>query len=421
MRRTQRLFALTLATVATLLLTSCDGAEIGSADTNSGSRRASHSGQDKYDVASIHRPSAADIRSAQRMLSMLGYDPGPVDGVFGKKTRIAIKHFQVDEELAVDGRLTASLLRHLERTSRQAGSEAQSQAQSRRENRLSVATSHAAAGPIYEAGDTYVYSDGKVETVSRVGPEQILWETTDGSSYTAFRNFILPPISWTSGTSSGENTIEPKLGNTWPPAEDTAISFSVGSRAAGSVVYATPIWSGKWHCATGGVTTVKATVGTFEAISLVCDRSKPAPGTWKKRTWYFVPAIGHYIRRTDIIHGTGRRVTVDLVAVRPGGKTWPPAARGGLDWAIQGALDVGDINEAIKWHSSAVGAAFQIRVDGMVPGPKGILCRRYIVERTSTEQARQFPAVACKRPDHERWLIPGLEPDAIPPQGLRLP
>jgi len=52
-----------------------------------------------------------DIQSA---LNLLGYDAGPVDGIFGDRTRIAIQDFQRDFGIAIDGRLNESLLLQLE-------------------------------------------------------------------------------------------------------------------------------------------------------------------------------------------------------------------------------------------------------------------------------------------------------------------
>lgn len=46
----------------------------------------------------------SDIEDLQTDLVKLGYDPGPVDGVMGPKTRIAVQTFQADNPpLAVDG------------------------------------------------------------------------------------------------------------------------------------------------------------------------------------------------------------------------------------------------------------------------------------------------------------------------------
>ena len=49
----------------------------------------------------------------QRLLSELGYGPGPIDGLYGEKTRAAIKAYQRDAEFTVDGAVSDALLRSL--------------------------------------------------------------------------------------------------------------------------------------------------------------------------------------------------------------------------------------------------------------------------------------------------------------------
>ncbi len=54
------------------------------------------------------------VNRVQSGLSRLGYDPGPVDGVMGSKTDAAIRNYQRDQKLLVDGRPTAELAQHIE-------------------------------------------------------------------------------------------------------------------------------------------------------------------------------------------------------------------------------------------------------------------------------------------------------------------
>jgi len=55
----------------------------------------------------------ATVRDIQAGLQKLGYDPGPADGQFGSKTEGAIRQFQQDAGLPVDGQPTASLLQSI--------------------------------------------------------------------------------------------------------------------------------------------------------------------------------------------------------------------------------------------------------------------------------------------------------------------
>jgi len=58
---------------------------------------------------------AVDVAEVQRLLTELGYAPGPQDGLMGPKTAAAIQAFQRDRALTVDGRATPRLLAALKR------------------------------------------------------------------------------------------------------------------------------------------------------------------------------------------------------------------------------------------------------------------------------------------------------------------
>jgi hypothetical protein len=47
--------------------------------------------------------SGSNVRFLQQKLQELGYAPGPIDGDFGPRTERAVKDFQADQGLAVDG------------------------------------------------------------------------------------------------------------------------------------------------------------------------------------------------------------------------------------------------------------------------------------------------------------------------------
>ena len=62
----------------------------------------------------FHRPGGSDrVREVQRRLARLGYRVGPVDGLFGRRTRAAVGWFQVKHGLPVDGRATLATVTHL--------------------------------------------------------------------------------------------------------------------------------------------------------------------------------------------------------------------------------------------------------------------------------------------------------------------
>lgn len=54
------------------------------------------------------------ITRVQSGLLRLGYNPGPIDGVMGSQTENAIRNYQRDHNLLVDGRPTVELARHID-------------------------------------------------------------------------------------------------------------------------------------------------------------------------------------------------------------------------------------------------------------------------------------------------------------------
>ena len=54
------------------------------------------------------------IREAQRTLGELGYRPGPIDGVVGRRTQSALARYQRSEGIPVTGRLDAETLVRLD-------------------------------------------------------------------------------------------------------------------------------------------------------------------------------------------------------------------------------------------------------------------------------------------------------------------
>lgn len=49
--------------------------------------------------------SSDSIREAQQSLKDKGFDPGPIDGIYGPNTRHALREYQRKENLTADGRL----------------------------------------------------------------------------------------------------------------------------------------------------------------------------------------------------------------------------------------------------------------------------------------------------------------------------
>jgi hyperosmotically inducible protein len=88
-----------------------------SLDTDRSGTRA-RSASMRKDSTTADRPSTAqvqpDVRAAQEKLKDKGYDPGPVDGIWGPRTAAAISEYQRKEKMTVTNRLDTETLAKLE-------------------------------------------------------------------------------------------------------------------------------------------------------------------------------------------------------------------------------------------------------------------------------------------------------------------
>ena len=58
-------------------------------------------------------PGRALVVGIQTELSNLGYDPGPIDGIMGPRTTVAISRYQTDHKLLIDGQASVELAQYI--------------------------------------------------------------------------------------------------------------------------------------------------------------------------------------------------------------------------------------------------------------------------------------------------------------------
>lgn len=88
-------------------------------DTAAGATTGALTSRDQINLGPAPRRKGApatsgNVKGVQSKLAALGYNPGPIDGVAGPRTQAAVRSFQADHGLPVDGRLTSDLARHIQ-------------------------------------------------------------------------------------------------------------------------------------------------------------------------------------------------------------------------------------------------------------------------------------------------------------------
>jgi hypothetical protein len=335
------------------------------------------------------RPSDPEVRAAQEGLARLGYYHGPIDGIAGPKTRAAVAKYQTGLGLAPDGKISRDLLAQVARVLPTAEQYSQGDR---------------AGGPVYEAGDAYFYTDGQVETVVSVNKERVEWKNAVGSRWSSARDFVLP----SSRTDSGP--VDRPLA--WP------LKVGATARYVVMVLSADPGNSSRktaeiWQCTVEGRERIAVAAGSFDTYRIVCQLDRGTPNTTHARSWYYAPAIGHYIRYVDTASSkpndpTGIR-SRELVAISPSVSGWPSEARIGLEWAMSHALEVKPDGQSLLWESSAIAARFVIEPGRRADSDYSDQCRQVNLTRTASDGAqRLYPSVAC-RDANGRWQVLGVD------------
>jgi len=371
------------------------------------------------------------VGRAQHLLTELGYQPGPVDGLPGPRTNRAVSAFQGDSGLPVDGKVSRALLAQLEAARaaqatspgpKAPGAPAAKDREPAAADSASASTSSASsirltrdALPSYETGSTFVYSDGRVEKVVSLKGATVRWSGRDGSRFTSHRNFLLPWSYWRAGGERGTAELGQEPEALWPLAGGTPVYYSariVVQQEEGekSLVESNE----RWRCALAGRETVAVMAGTFESYRFECERKATGDTPGLKRVWYYAPAVRHYVRFDEISDTAAVERLVELVAIRPDAHDWPPIARAALDRAVEQALDEAPDGEARPWSSSGVETQVTIQPTSRFESTDGKPCRTFLLSWSGSEDGaggqRRYPGAACRSP-LGAWEIPGLEGD----------
>lgn len=359
-------------------------------------------------------PTREEVLAVQSGLVELGYNPGQTDGIIGPLTTEAIKAYQKKAGLNPDGRITQLLIVSLAAAPRPEiapepetsvvvesppDTEPQVEPEINPEVEapvVAVNVENAGIPPLYNAGDAYVWSNGRVETVVRVAGNKLFWRVDNGVRFTADRNFLIPPSSWAGPRGAGESDAQLGAGKTWPLTAGSPIAFEVDDNGQLE----------SWRCRDTGTEHKVVPAGQFDVVALTCDRDRAPPGEWVRRIWYYAPTVRHYVARTDVMP-SGSRISKELVGIRPGAEDWPPAVRAGLDRAVKDALEGLPEGSESLWSSTMVKDEFVIR-----PGPRydtggGRSCRTFALTTHSAGVFRTYPALACISGEDRIWRIPG--------------
>lgn len=393
------------------------------------------------------RPKPADPRTTQEValepevvtlvqgwLADLGYRPGPADGVMGRKTRDALRLYQDDNGLPVNGKITQATLGRLsaqaeaqapkpQEAKPQTAKSQTGKSQSAKgeaaaaENAGSAAPAPDSAGaaassaplPRYEAGTRFVYADGEVRTVAAVEDGRIQWQSNSGDRFETTSNFLIPPLSWHTQSTSGARVVNVAPEELWPFRPGAQTEFTTTTTVRHDTRPDNLTQSREtWTCRVEESARVTVRAGTFDTHKVVCDGTSDQAGADSRHVWHYAPEIGHYVLYEEM-DGSRRLLGRDeLMAIQPDTSNWPPVARAGLGWALEHALETAAPGEETEWKSSAVETEVTIQPEGDQPQGKKQACRNFRQVWSGPDGERVYPGFACREPSGH-WAVPGLD------------
>jgi hypothetical protein len=173
--------------------------------------------------------------------------------------------------------------------------------------------------PTYAVGDAFVYSDGRVEQVSRIDGEVISWQGLQGGAYQRNRNFVTPPSSWRMDQGEGRRKPSQGASGLWPLTPGKSVRFNVINetrRTAGSH------WEralSLWTCKVGPRHQTATPAGAFQVLTVGCELYSPVNMRLLERVaWDYAPDVGHYVRRTNVDYLAASTSTIVLTSALHG-------------------------------------------------------------------------------------------------------
>jgi len=271
--------------------------------------------------------------------------------------------------------------------------------------------------PEYLAGTTFVYDDGTWETVETVAPEAVTWRNHRGHLSSGSPDFTYRSAQWETRTRSGTRRFRerrdwsgtPSLASVWPlAAGKTARYIELGRWRDEENREHT--YESNWRLEVEGPAKISVAAGQFDVWKIVGrrftrgDAFKPSR-LREIRTWYYAPAVGHYVREERQYKGRRADRDKELLAVIPPVAHLNASAQTTMRTHFQKALEEQQSGKALRWTladqalSGTTTPVATFRIDS------GGYCRQYVQHLNRSGEERAFYGLAC-RTDAGRWEVP---------------
>jgi len=255
--------------------------------------------------------------------------------------------------------------------------------------------------PAYRQGDAYTYSSGRTETIQTVFEGLVTWRNDLDSSFERYSNFIFPSAKTKTDRGVVVRDFDVPPNTLWPLIPGARRQFKSEVRVKLDGQNGERLFYREWICSVVGSAVVEVQFGKFDSVEVACERY--SRGTWReRRAWYFVPEIGHYVRRVDQYLGRKSRNT-ELVSIQQGFDGLSRTARRAFYELEQQTLERMPSGKAANWRSSEGDLAVTMVVTKTMKTEAGQFCRTFRQTISGEDGNRLIPGLAC-RSWNGRWV-----------------
>ncbi len=271
--------------------------------------------------------------------------------------------------------------------------------------------------PKYQPGNTYVYSNGTWETAIEVSPEGIVWRNHRGWMSTGSADFTYKRFKWETTSRYGYRQfnqtrflITPPTTSLWPLQVGNRTRFDELGRWFDQQLIEHR-YDSFWSCEVLGTERVSIAAGDFDTWKITCkrypDKFRAVSKTREYRTWYYAPALNHWVIEERDYNGYRENQRKELIAILPDLQTFSSDKDdiSAVQKQFQNALEFSPSGEASVWENFDQQLVIGVTPVRTLKHSSGHICRQYRQVLAKEGLAYEYPGIAC-RSESGRWSVP---------------
>lgn len=251
--------------------------------------------------------------------------------------------------------------------------------------------------PDYVVGESFIFDDGRTDTVIEIDGEKITWRDDRGIIRWIHRNFLLPDIAWQNRTRRSSSTTTADAKMLWPLQVGASGRFDYKQSVDANDASTHNEYKQSWQCLVEGTLSLDVPAGTFNVFKIPCYRYLDGTSFWRQtRTFYYAPEVGHYVKRTDTYASRPSRQR-ELVSYGFNSTALPGNEQAILINTVQKVLNDNADGMATTWNRPDGSLSATLTPLRSFQGANGVACREYQSTYQFKDRKRVNYRTVCKQ------------------------